>query len=136
MSTQDRTTGDDPDGLRLVVDPADGAPPFEQLRRQVVEHVESGRLAPGDRLPTVRGLADRLGLAAGTVARAYKELEADGVVQTHGRAGTTVAASAERAQAAVRGAADALVRTARAVDVADDEVVAAVRAALGRNPRR
>jgi DNA-binding transcriptional regulator YhcF (GntR family) len=45
---------------------------------------------PGDRLPSIRQLANDLGLAVGTVGRAYRELEADGVVTTHGRHGTVV----------------------------------------------
>jgi len=74
------------------VDPASTEPPFEQLRRQVAAGAADGRLAPGHRLPTVRALAEELGLAANTVAKAYKALEADGVVETHGRRGTFVTA--------------------------------------------
>ena len=66
----------------LRVDGASPVPPFEQLRSQVVAAVDAGDLAPGERLPPVRRLAADLGVAAGTVARAYKELEADGVVET------------------------------------------------------
>jgi DNA-binding transcriptional regulator YhcF (GntR family) len=72
------------------VDPADDRPPFEQLRIQIASRVSSGDLPPGTRLPTVRALAGDLGLAVNTVARTYKELEADGVVATHGRRGTFV----------------------------------------------
>ena len=75
----------------IRVDPQDSTPPFEQLRRQVAARVASGALAPGTRLPTVRALASDLGLAVNTVARTYKELEADGVVVTEGRRGTFVA---------------------------------------------
>ena len=75
----------------FTVDPLDDTPPFEQLRRQVARRVASGRLPAGTRLPTVRGLATELGLAVNTVARAYRELEADGVVVTEGRRGTVVA---------------------------------------------
>jgi DNA-binding transcriptional regulator YhcF (GntR family) len=74
------------------VDAASPEPPFEQLRRQVAAAAADGTLAPGHRLPTVRALADELGLAANTVAKAYRALEADGVVETHGRRGTLVAA--------------------------------------------
>jgi DNA-binding transcriptional regulator YhcF (GntR family) len=82
----------------LSVDPASGAPPYEQLRRQVVEQVAAGMLRPGARLPPVRRLAEELGLAAGTVARAYRELEAAGVVETRGRAGTVVAPTGDRTE--------------------------------------
>ena len=75
----------------LEVDPDSAVPPYEQLREQVTALVLAGALAPGDRLPAIRQLANDLGLAGGTVARAYRELESDGVVTTHGRHGTVVA---------------------------------------------
>lgn len=78
----------------LTVDPLDSTPPFEQLRRQIASRVASGALPPGTRLPTVRRLAADLDLAVNTVARTYKELEADGVVVTEGRRGTFVSATA------------------------------------------
>jgi len=74
----------------LTLDPASPVPPFEQLRTRIAALATSGELPPGTRLPTVRQLAADLGLAANTVARAYRELETDGVVATHGRRGTTV----------------------------------------------
>lgn len=76
----------------LPLDPSSPDPPFEQLRVQVATRAASGDLPAGTRLPTVRALAADLGLAANTVARAYKELEAGGVVVTEGRRGTFVAA--------------------------------------------
>lgn len=79
----------------LRVDPGSDVPPFEQVRSQVVAQVAAGLLRPGDRLPPVRRLAEDLGLASGTVARAYRELEAAGVVVTRGRNGTVVAASGD-----------------------------------------
>lgn len=82
----------------LTVDPASGVPPYEQLRRQVLDQVADGTLRPGERLPPVRRLAEDLGLAAGTVARAYRELEAAGAVETRGRAGTVVAATGDRTE--------------------------------------
>ena len=54
---------------------------------------------PGTRLPTVRRLAGDLGLAVNTVARAYRELERDGLVVTRGRNGTVVAASPDESVA-------------------------------------
>lgn len=75
----------------LAVDPRSAVPPYEQLRQQVTALVLGGALPPGSRLPAIRQLANDLGLAGGTVARAYRELESDGVVTTHGRHGTLVA---------------------------------------------
>ena len=59
--------------LLLEVDLASSVPVFEQIRLQVVAHVAAGRLTPGDHLPTIRALATDLGVAAGTVARAYRD---------------------------------------------------------------
>jgi GntR family transcriptional regulator len=78
-------------GVTLEIDPRSPLPPYEQLRQQVTALVLGGALAPGARLPAIRQLANDLGLAGGTVARAYRELESDGVVTTHGRHGTVVA---------------------------------------------
>jgi GntR family transcriptional regulator len=67
-----------------------GIPRFEQLRAQLSVMVAVGRLEPGVRLPTVRHLAAQLELAPGTVARTYRELEDDGIVEGRGRLGTFV----------------------------------------------
>jgi DNA-binding transcriptional regulator YhcF (GntR family) len=75
----------------VAVDTSSAVPPYEQIRAQVVELVETGALQTGARLPTIRQLAGDLGLAPGTVARAYRELESAGVVVSRVRHGTTVA---------------------------------------------
>jgi GntR family transcriptional regulator len=74
------------------VDPDSVVPPYEQLRSQVATMIAGGSLVPGQRLPTIRQLAADLGLAGGTVARAYRELERDGLILSRGRRGTFVAA--------------------------------------------
>jgi GntR family transcriptional regulator len=76
----------------LEVDTAGPVPPYEQIRRQITEMAISGNLPVGARLPPIRQLAADLGLAPGTVARAYRELESDGVVISRVRHGTTIAA--------------------------------------------
>ena len=76
--------------LRLSIDGDSATPPFEQVRTQIATAVAAGRLDAGTKLPTVRQLAADLGLATNTVARAYRELEADAVVTAHGRRGTFV----------------------------------------------
>ena len=75
----------------LEIDPRSAVPPYEQLRQQITALVLGGALATGDRLPAIRQLANDLGLAGGTVARAYRELESDGVVTARGRHGTVIA---------------------------------------------
>ena len=81
----------------LSIDPRDPQPPYDQLRRQVIGQIETGELEVGTRLPTVRRLAADLGLAPNTVARTYRELEAQGYVRTLGRNGTVVAPSGRSA---------------------------------------
>lgn len=112
------------------LDAGSPTPPFEQLRVQLAARAASGELAPGTKLPTVRGLAGQLGVAAGTVARAYRELEADGVVVTEGRRGTFVA-GARTPPAAVREAAEHLALTARRLGLSLPEAVRLVEAAWG-----
>jgi DNA-binding transcriptional regulator YhcF (GntR family) len=64
---------------------------YEQIVAQVQEGIATGRLRPGERMPTVRELADQLGIAPGTVARAYAQLERQNIVVTQGARGTRVA---------------------------------------------
>jgi DNA-binding transcriptional regulator YhcF (GntR family) len=77
----------------LVVDTGNPTPPYEQLRRQLAELIQSTALSPGDRLPPLRQLAADLGLANGTVARAYRELESAGLVRSRRGGGTHVTAT-------------------------------------------
>ena len=115
--------------MNLAVDPSSGVPPFEQVRDAIRVQVDDGTLDPGFRLPPVRALADELHLAPGTVARAYKELEALGVVETRGRAGTFVAGSG--VERSLREAASSYVAAARSLGLTDDVALDAVRRALG-----
>lgn len=116
--------------MRFTVDDDVRTPPYEQLRTQVVDAVRDGRLASGAKLPTVRALAEELGLAANTVARAYKELEADGVVEGHGRAGTFVSATGDPVEQALQAAASAFADTAERLGVTTDSAIAAAERAL------
>jgi DNA-binding transcriptional regulator YhcF (GntR family) len=75
----------------LEVDPASSVPIYEQIIARIEEAVATGRLVAGERLPPVRDLAEELGVAPGTVARAYGVLERKGVLETSGSRGTHVA---------------------------------------------
>lgn len=75
-------------------------PPYAQVYEQIATMVRSGVLTPGSRLPAIRHLANDLGVAPNTVARAYRELEQAGLVATRGRNGTTVLAPPPKATAA------------------------------------
>lgn len=118
--------------LHVEIDPASGVPPYEQIRAQVVAHVASERLLVGDRLPTIRALAADLGVAAGTVARAYRELEAAGITATNRRAGTVVSDGVAPADVVARQAAHTFVATAHEAGLDDDAILDLVRGALLR----
>jgi DNA-binding transcriptional regulator YhcF (GntR family) len=121
--------------LQITIDPASATAPFEQLRSQVAEQARYGALPVGDKLPTVRGLAEELGLAANTVAKAYRALEADGVIETRGRHGTFIAAAGDAAAREAAAAASAYAQRVRRLgldrDAARSAVEDALRAAYG-----
>ncbi|NKY55719.1 GntR family transcriptional regulator [Nocardia flavorosea] len=81
--------------FEITVSHDSGVPPYEQLRLAVIARVRAGELLAGTKIPTVRALAAQLGLAPNTVARAYRELEQDGVLETRGRRGTFIASSGD-----------------------------------------
>jgi GntR family transcriptional regulator len=80
--------------LDIVIQLNSPEPVYEQIVRQIHEGVRSGQLAPDTPLPPVRQLAGDLSLNRNTVARAYKLLEEQGVIQTAGRKGTFVRSNA------------------------------------------
>jgi GntR family transcriptional regulator len=116
----------------VEVDPASAVPPYEQVRQGVTALVLGGALQPGARLPSIRQLADDLGLAGGTVARAYRELETDGIVTTRGRHGTVVAGAPDHAAppAELLSAARRYADQASGAGASLDDALAAVRIAF------
>jgi DNA-binding transcriptional regulator YhcF (GntR family) len=114
----------------LTIDPGSAVPPFEQLRAALLARMHDGTLTAGARLPTVRQLASDLGLAPGTVARAYKELESAGAIETRGRGGTFVAWSPDAGERRVQELATQLAAAAREHRVPAGRVRAALDAAL------
>jgi GntR family transcriptional regulator len=116
----------------IHISPTDGVPIYVQIVNQVKYLVASGRLAAGDELPTIRALADRLVVNPNTVARAYRELEAAGLVAGRRSAGTFVTdagsplARRERLTILTQRV-DALLAEARQMDFDTEEVVDLVR---------
>lgn len=113
--------------LVLTLDPGDPTPPYEQLRRQLADLITAGQLAPGARLPPLRQLAGDLGVAVGTVARTFRELEQEGLLTSRRGGGTRVAATGrqpatDRQQLIVGMAADFVAR-ARGLGFTDEEIV-------------
>jgi DNA-binding transcriptional regulator YhcF (GntR family) len=116
--------------VRFVVDPHAEHPPFEQLKAQVLAGIESGELIAGTKLPTVRALATELGIAPNTVARAYRELEADDLIETRGRNGTVIKAARGDAAALAQLAAQEYASRVKELGVAADAALEYVRVAL------
>ena len=114
----------------MRIDPDSAVPPFEQVRAQYAAQIAAGSLVVGTKLPTVRRLADDLGLAVNTVARAYRELEAAGLVETHGRGGTVVAAAGDESKRRLHAAAQAYARIAHELGAPIEQAVEVARAAL------
>ncbi|HET6731789.1 GntR family transcriptional regulator [Mycobacterium sp.] len=112
------------------IDAGAASPLFDQLRTQIIDGVRDGRLPPGTRLPTVRELAGQLELAVNTVARAYRELESAGILETRGRFGTFVA-RADPADAAMATAAHTFVSAARALGIDKAAALNYIDAAFG-----
>ncbi|PYI40310.1 GntR family transcriptional regulator [Arthrobacter psychrolactophilus] len=119
---------------RIVIDLATATPPYEQVQKQISSLISIGELRPGTRLPTVRSLAADLGVAAGTVARAYKELEAAGRVATNRRQGTVVAQSADHADvpAEVMAAVEHLIKEGKQAGLADATIVTVLQGRLNQ----
>lgn len=108
----------------FTVDPHSGVPMYLQLIEQVKRSVALGVLAPGEQLPTVKQLATNLTINPNTVARVYRELERDGVIETSPGRGSFIRANggvgnATRAAADVASAAiDAAVREVKSIGIA------------------
>ncbi|MER5596456.1 GntR family transcriptional regulator [Streptomyces sp. NPDC002265] len=119
----------------IRVDTTSQVPPYAQIRAQLGALIVTGRLAEGDRLPTVRQLAMDLGLAPGTVARAYRELEAAELIRTRRGAGSRVAAPPAGPDRSYTSQLATLARdftsSARALGADTEAILAAVREALG-----
>jgi GntR family transcriptional regulator len=112
----------------ITVDDANPTPPFEQIRAQMENQIRLGKLANGQRLPTVRQLAADLGLAPGTVARAYSALESAGLIETRRGAGTRVSLQSD-AYPQVLDAAIEFADAARAERLSLEAAILALRAA-------
>ena len=116
--------------VAFEIDPRGEHPPFEQLKAQVIARIAAGKLIAGTRLPAVRQLATDLGIAPNTVARAYRELEADGFLETRGRNGTVVKAKGGDAAALLQLDAQAYAARAVALGIPADAALDYVRTAL------
>jgi GntR family transcriptional regulator len=114
--------------MQIHISTADGVPIYQQIVNQVKYLVSSGRLTAGEELPPIRALAEKLVINPNTVARAYRELEAVGIVEKRRTAGTYVSdqgsplARRERLKILTERI-DALLAEARQMDISFEEIV-------------
>ena len=114
--------------MQLRISTEDGVPIYVQIVNQVKYLVAAGRLAPGEEIPPIRALAEQLVINPNTVAKAYHELEREGVVTKRHGSGTFISdngsplARRERLRILTQRI-DALVTDARHMDVPLDEVI-------------
>lgn len=118
--------------MQLRISTSDGVPIYQQLVNQIKYLVASGVLQPGDELPAIRVLAEQVLVNPNTVARAYRELEAAGVVEKRRTSGTYVSGGVsplarEEQIRILSERIDALLAEAAQMDVDTEEVVALVR---------
>jgi GntR family transcriptional regulator len=119
--------------LMFSIDPSDPLPIYAQLERAIRVAIATGRLARGDKLPTVRQLAVDLRINANTVAKVYGELERAGVLETQRGVGTFVqemrdgAASRAELEHQLMALADGFLGAAAMLGFSADEAVALVK---------
>ncbi|HZF58954.1 MAG TPA: GntR family transcriptional regulator [Rubrobacter sp.] len=125
----------------IDVDPHSGIPIYVQIVEQVRHAIEVGGLGAGERLPTVRRLAEDLTIAPNTIVKAYGELQREGFVESRAGVGTAVAGGVgevarERRIAAVFERLRVLVRDASALGISEDDLWAAVDSEFERLARQ
>ena len=118
--------------MQLHITTNDGVPIYLQIVNQVKYMAAAGQLVPGEELPPIRALAEQLMVNPNTVARAYRELEAEGIVEKRRTAGTYVSSAGSRLNRRERvkilsQRIDALLAEARQLDIAVTEVVDLIR---------
>ena len=117
--------------MYISVDPKSSTPLYVQIKEQMRLAVASGAIKPGEQVPTVRDLATQLRINLNTVARAYRELQSEGLLTSRQGSGTFVSPDAQAISQAesrqmVRQMLDRIAATARSLQIERDELLALV----------
>jgi GntR family transcriptional regulator len=88
MTAQPKTASKE--AVNFTLDTVNGTPIYRQIIQQIEYAILSGRMRPGDRLPTIRSLAVELKTNPNTIAKAYGELEIRGILATQVGSGTYI----------------------------------------------
>ena len=123
------------------IDPSNGVPVYEQVTRQIIFAIASGVIVPGEMIPSVREQARTLAINPNTVARAYRQLQDDKIVEAVRGSGMTVAKGATARCATIR---TKLIRErvrhvieeARRSQLSDEEISAIVSDELGATKKK
>ena len=124
----------------IDIDSRSGVPIYVQIVAQVRHAVEVGGLRPGEKLPTVRLLAEELQIAPNTIVRAYNELQREGLVESKPGVGTIVAEGVAgmargRQREAIFERLRVLVRDAAALGITEDDLWEGLDSEFERIPR-
>ena len=119
----------------IFVDPRNPKPLHEQIKESVLEQITLGVLAPGDRLPSVRETAQSTQIAPNTIQRAYRELEAGGVISSYPGRGSFITMQSEGIlERKIKETVDKFTRAAsdlKKLGVAEDDLIKSVREVYG-----
>jgi len=123
--------------LKIFVDTRSGVPIYKQIVRQVEKGVIGGLLKPGDQLPTVREVALELTINPNTVARAYRDLEQEGIIESIQGRGTFISGNLphpgmEDKEMIVKEKVEELIREARQLNISQEKLVKMLKEALDR----
>ena len=119
--------------MTVAVDATSPVPPYEQVRAGLAQQINDHSMPVGTRLPTVRKLAGDLSVAPNTIARAYRELETAGLIETRGRAGSFVNAEGDQNRQHAREAAAEYADLTHRLGLTRAEALNIVTAAMERN---
>ena len=124
----------------IDIDPRSGVPIYVQIVGQVRHAIEVGGLRPGEKLPTVRGLAEELAIAPNTIVKAYNELQREGLVDSKPGVGTVVMegvveVARVRQREAIFERLRVLVRDAAALGISEDDLWDGLDSEFERIPR-
>jgi len=123
--------------MYISVDPKSSTPLYVQIKEQMRLAVASGAIKPGEQVPTVRDLATQLRINLNTVARAYRELQSEGLLTSRQGSGTFVSPDAQaisqtESRQMVRQMLDRVAATARSLQIERDELLALVAEVIDR----
>ena len=127
--------------LFFEINASNGVPVYEQVARQIVSAVASGGLESGQMIPSVREMAKELAINPNTVARAYRQLQDEAILETVRGSGIAVSAGAKqkcrtKRSKIIRGRIADVMEEARQSQLTDDEIMKMIQAEFKKKTKR